>query len=154
MDFKVILRRRLDNVEEAFTMKGVINMQILRIFIVHILSALSAAVVYVLGIDYDGYIPYFLISVILFIFYLIFAAPVQYFLNRNQKRFSLKYLLIYIFFSFLVWLFFAVITDPKTTIDFLMGYEIYLFSITFALIFWVWDSVFLQNKKKTAIKQD
>ncbi|WNV77943.1 UPF0715 family protein [Bacillus atrophaeus] len=127
MDFKVILRRGLDNVEEPFNMKGVINMQVLRIFIVHVLSALSAAVVYVLGIDYDGYIPYFLISVILFIFYLIFAAPVQYFLNRNPKRFSLKYLLIYIFFSFLVWLIFAVTTDPKTTIGFLMGYEfIYL----------------------------
>ncbi|MCY8201531.1 UPF0715 family protein [Bacillus subtilis] len=152
MDFKVILRRELNNVEEGFIMKGVINMQILRIFIVHVLSALSASVVYVLGIDYDGYIPYFLISVILFIFYLIFAAPVQYFLNRNPKRFSLKYLLIYIFFSFLVWLIFAIITDPKTTIDYLMGYEIYLFSITFALIFWVWDSVFLQNKAKTAAK--
>ncbi len=148
----MILRRGLDNVEEPFNMKGVINMQVLRIFIVHVLSALSAAVVYVLGIDYDGYIPYFLISVILFIFYLIFAAPVQYFLNRNPKRFSLKYLLIYIFFSFLVWLIFAVTTDPKTTIGFLMGYEIYLFGISFALIFWVWDSVFLQNKAKIAAK--
>ncbi|MCG3227897.1 UPF0715 family protein [Bacillus subtilis] len=127
-------------------------MQILRIFIVHVLSALSAAVVYVLGIDYDGYIPYFLISVILFIFYLIFAAPVQYFLNRNPKRFSLNYLLTYIFFSFLVWLIFAITTDPKTTIDFLMGYEIYLFSISFAVIFWILDSVFLQNKAKKAAK--
>ncbi|WP_326861145.1 UPF0715 family protein [Bacillus inaquosorum] len=152
MDFKVILRRDLDNVEEASNMKGVINMRVLRIFIVHVLSALSAAVVYVLGIDYDGYIPYLLISVILFILYLFFAAPVQYFLNRKPKRFNLKYLLIYIFFSFLVWLIFAIITDLKTTIDFLMGYEIYLFSITFALIFWVWDSVFLQNKAKTAAK--
>ncbi|MCM3008477.1 UPF0715 family protein [Bacillus subtilis] len=152
MDFKVILRRELNNVEEDFIMKGVINMQILRIFIVHVLSALSAAVVYVLGIDYDGYIPYYLISVILFIFYLIFAAPVQYFLNRNPKRFSLKYLLIYIFFSFLVWLIFAVTTDPKSTIDFLMGYEIYLFGISFGLIFWVWDSVFLQNRIMTAAK--
>ncbi|CAF1845128.1 hypothetical protein NRS6137_03504 [Bacillus subtilis] len=148
----MILRRRLDNVEEAFNMKGVINMQLLRIFIVHVLSALSAAVVYVLGIDYDGYIPYFLISVILFIFYLIFAAPVQYFLNRNSKRFSLKYLLTYIFFSFIVWLIFAITTDPKTTIDFLMGYEIYLFSISFAVIFWIWDSVFLQNKAKKSAK--
>ncbi|CAI6273739.1 putative protein family (UPF0715) [Bacillus subtilis] len=148
----MILRRRLDNVEEAFNMKGVINMQLLRIFIVHVLSALSAAVVYVLGIDYDGYIPYFLISVILFIFYLIFAAPVQYFLNRNPKRFSLNYLLTYIFFSFLVWLIFAITTDPKTTIDFLMGYEIYLFSISFAVIFWILDSVFLQNKAKKAAK--
>ncbi len=148
----MILRSRLDNVEEAFNMKGVINMQLLRIFIVHVLSALSAAVVYVLGIDYDGYIPYFLISVILFIFYLIFAAPVQYFLNRNPKRFSLKYLLTYIFFSFLVWLIFAITTEPKTTIDFLMGYEIYLFSISFAVIFWIWDSVFQQNKAKKAAK--
>ncbi|MED1980045.1 UPF0715 family protein [Bacillus subtilis] len=152
MDFKVILRRGLDKLEEPFNMKGVINMQVLRILIVHVLSALSAAVVYVLGIDYDGYIPYFLISVILFIFYLIFAAPVQYFLNRNPKRFSLKYLLTYIFFSFLVWLIFAITTDPKTTIDFLMGYEIYLFSISFAVIFWIWDSVFLQNKAKKAAK--
>ncbi|WP_162105578.1 UPF0715 family protein [Bacillus subtilis] len=127
-------------------------MQVLRIFIVHVLSALSAAVVYVLGIDYDGYIPYFLISGILFIFYLIFAAPVQYFLNRTPKRFSLKYLLIYIFFSFLVWLIFAVTTDPKSTIDFLRGYEIYLFGISFGLIFWVWDSVFLQNRIMTAAK--
>ncbi|MEC1526636.1 UPF0715 family protein [Bacillus spizizenii] len=125
-------------------------MQVLRIIFVHVLSALSAAVVYIFGIDYDGYIPYFLISVILFIFYLIFAAPVQYFLNRKPKRFNLKYLLIYIFFSFLVWLVFAVITDPKNTLDFLMGYEIYLFSISFAIIFWIWDSVFLQNRAKTA----
>ncbi|XOT29322.1 UPF0715 family protein [Bacillus subtilis subsp. subtilis] len=105
-----------------------------------------------MGIDYDGYIPYFLISVILFIFYLIFAAPVQYFLNRNPKRFNAKYLLIYIFFSFLVWLFFAFITDPKNTLNFLMGYEIYLFSVSFAVIFWIWDSVFLQNTGRIAAK--
>ncbi|BDG80120.1 SPBc2 prophage-derived UPF0715 membrane protein YopD [Bacillus subtilis] len=127
-------------------------MQVLRIIFVHVLSALSAAVVYVFGIDYDGYIPYFFISVILFIFYVIFAAPVQYFVNRNPKRFNPKYLLIYIFFSFLVWLFFAVITDPKNTLDFLMEYEVYLFSISFAVIFWIWDSVFLQNEKKAATK--
>ncbi|MEC3639220.1 UPF0715 family protein [Bacillus halotolerans] len=127
-------------------------MQVLRIIFVHVLSALSAAVIYVFGIDYDGYIPYFLISVILFIFYVIFAAPVQYFVNRNPKRFNPKYLLIYIFFSFLVWLFFTVITDPKNTLDFLMEYEVYLFSISFAVIFWIWDSVFLQNEKKAATK--
>lgn len=125
-------------------------MQVLRIIFVHVLSALSAAVVYVFGIGYDGYIPYFLISVLLFIFYLIFAAPVQYFLNRNPKRFNAKYLLIYIFFSFLVWLFFAFITDPKNTLNFLMGYEIYLFSASFAVIFWIWDSVFLQNIGRVA----
>ncbi|WP_308315493.1 UPF0715 family protein [Bacillus halotolerans] len=133
-------------------MKGDLNMQVLRIIFVHVLSALSAAVVYVFTIDYDGYIPYFLISVILFIFYVIFAAPVQYFVNRNPKRFNPKYLLIYIFFSFLVWLCFSVITDPKNTLDFLMGYEVYLFSISFAVIFWIWDSVFLQNEKKAATK--
>ncbi|KDE22009.1 hypothetical protein EF83_20145 [Bacillus subtilis] len=125
-------------------------MQVLRIIFVHVLSALSAAVVYVFGIGYDGYIPYFLISVLLFIFYLIFAATVQYFLNRNPKRFNAKYLLIYIFFSFLVWLFFAFITDPKNTLNFLMGYEIYLFSVSFAVIFWIWDSVFLQNIGRVA----
>ncbi|MCY8998344.1 UPF0715 family protein [Bacillus inaquosorum] len=51
-----------------------------------------------------------------------------------------------------MWLIFAITTDPKTTIDFLMGYEIYLFSISFAVIFWIWDSVFLQNKARIAAK--
>ncbi|QAV08704.1 UPF0715 family protein [Bacillus vallismortis] len=151
MDFKVILRRRLDNDEEAFNMKGVIkNMQVFRIMFVHVLSALSAAAVYVFCIDYNGYYPYILISAILYIFYLIFATPVQYFLNRKPKRFSLKYLFIYLFFSFLVWLFFALITDPINTLGILLSYEIYLFSISFAFIFWVWDSVFMQNKAKIA----
>ncbi|ELS61438.1 hypothetical protein BSI_18090 [Bacillus inaquosorum KCTC 13429] len=35
-------------------MKGGISMQVLRILFVHVLSALSAAVVYVFGIDYDA----------------------------------------------------------------------------------------------------
>ncbi|PAF00610.1 hypothetical protein CHH68_11705 [Bacillus velezensis] len=126
-------------------MKGVINMQLLRIFIVHILSALIAAAVYVYCIDYDGYYPYILISAILFIFYLIFATPVQYFLNRKPKRFHLKYLFIYLFFSFLVWLVIAIITDPKNTLGILLGYEIYLFSISFALVFWILDSILVQK---------
>lgn len=54
MYIKVILRRDLDNVEEAYVMKGGISMQVLRILFVHVLSALSAAVVYVFGIDYDA----------------------------------------------------------------------------------------------------
>ncbi|MCY9166789.1 UPF0715 family protein [Bacillus atrophaeus] len=120
--------------------------------IVHVLSALSVAAVYVFCIDYDGYYTYILISAILYIFYLIFATPVQYFLNRKPKRFSLKYLFIYLFFSFLVWLFFALITDPMNTLGILLSYEIYLFSISFAVIFWIWDSVFLQNKAKNAAK--
>nr|WP_268472517.1 hypothetical protein [Bacillus mojavensis] len=33
-----------------------------------------------------------------------------------------------------------------------MEYEIYLFSISFAVIFWIWDSIFLQNKAKPAAK--
>lgn len=127
-------------------------MQVLRIFIVHVLSALSAAAVYVFGIDYDGYYPYILISAILYIFYLIFATPVQYFLNRKPKRFSLKYLFIYLFFSFLVWLFFALITDPMNTLGILLSYEIYLFSISFAIIFWVWDSVFCKPRQRQQSK--
>ncbi|MEC0321207.1 UPF0715 family protein [Bacillus subtilis] len=103
-------------------------------------------------IDYNGYYPYILISAVLYIFYLIFAAPVQYFLNRKPKRFNLKYLLIYMLFSFLIWLVFALITDPMNTLGILLSYEIYIFSISFAVIFWIWDSFFLQNKAKKAAK--
>ncbi|MBY8914436.1 UPF0715 family protein [Bacillus sp. YC2] len=111
-----------------------------------VMSAICAALVYVNSVDYDDdYIPYFIICVILLIFYFVFALPVQLFLNRNPKKFNLRYLLIYIFFSFSVWFVFAVLTDLHNYKETLKSHEIYLFSISFALIFWVWDSVFVQK---------
>nr|WP_303752918.1 UPF0715 family protein [Bacillus velezensis] len=37
------------------------------------------------------------------------------------------------------------ITDPKNTLEILLGYEIYLFSISFALVFWILDSILVQK---------
>ncbi|MEA1004871.1 hypothetical protein U6X16_04045 [Bacillus velezensis] len=67
-------------------------MQLLMIFIVHILSALIAAAVYVYCIDYDGYYPYILISAILFIFYLIFARDDGQRANNRGNSGSTQYI--------------------------------------------------------------
>lgn len=127
-------------------MKRGLKMRALSYLSVLVMSAICAALVYVNSVDYDDdYIPYFIICVILLIFYFVFALPVQLFLNRNPKKFNLRYLLIYIFFSFSVWFVFAVLTDLHNYKETLKSHEIYLFSISFALIFWVWDSVFVQK---------
>ncbi|PSA89339.1 hypothetical protein C6370_20485 [Bacillus atrophaeus] len=116
-------------------------MRVIRYLCVLVLSAMTGSLV--MNIVYVGNIPFAFFSMILFGFYSIFATPVQVFLNRKPKRLHLKYLVIYITCSFVVWFIFAVLTDKNICL--LKEYDIYLFSISFALIFWIWDSVFLQT---------
>ncbi|MED4827200.1 UPF0715 family protein [Bacillus atrophaeus] len=119
-------------------------MRIFRYAAVLVLSAICATLVYVITQDQAEYVPYLIISGIMLTCYLIFALPIQLLLNRDSKRFSFKYLLIYIVSSFVAWLIMAVLFEPYNPIGNLLAhYEIYLFSILFALIFWIWDSVFL-----------
>ncbi|WP_335339309.1 MULTISPECIES: UPF0715 family protein [Bacillus] len=92
------------------------------------------------------YVPYLIISGIMLTWYSIFDLPLQLFLNRKPRRFNFKYLLLYTVFSFIAWLIMAVLFEPYNPIgSILASYEIYLFSVLFALIFWVWDSILVQK---------
>ncbi|MED1920574.1 UPF0715 family protein [Bacillus velezensis] len=69
----------------------------------------------------------------------------SFILNRKPRRFNLKYLLIYTVSSFVTWLIMAVLFEPYNPIgSILASYEVYLFCVLFALIFWLWDSILVQ----------
>ncbi|WP_437132628.1 UPF0715 family protein [Bacillus atrophaeus] len=102
------------------------------------MSAICATLVYVITWIKLNMFLIFIISGIMLTLtcYLIFALPIQLLLNRNSKRFSFKYLLIYIVSSFVAWLSMAVLFESYNPIGNLLArYEIYLFSVLFALIF-------------------
>lgn len=129
--------------------KGV-NMMILRYLVALVLSVLCATLVYVIILHQAEYVPYLIISGIMLTCYLIFELPLQLILNRRPSRFNLKYLLIYTVSSFVTWLIMSVLFESYNTIgSILASYEIYLFSVLFALIFWLWDSILVQ---KVAVK--
>ncbi|MED3629773.1 UPF0715 family protein [Bacillus subtilis] len=110
------------------------------------LSVLCATLVYVIILHQAEYVPYLIISGIMLTCYLIFELPLQLILNRRPSRFNLKYLLIYTVSSFVTWLIMSVLFESYNTIgSILASYEIYLFSVLFALIFWLWDSILVQK---------
>ncbi|MDQ0226202.1 UPF0715 family protein [Metabacillus niabensis] len=105
-----------------------------------------------LSIPEGEYLYFLLISVIsviplyCVITYSIFAIPVQIFLNRKPKKFNLVYLVFYILCSFVA--IFIIFTGlfNVSSIDLLKMERYYQFSFSSALIFWFWDSIFLQRK--------
>nr|WP_223253958.1 UPF0715 family protein [Bacillus amyloliquefaciens] len=115
-----------------------------------VLSVICATLVYVIILDQAEYVPYLIISGIMLTCYLIFELPLQLILNRKPRRFNINYLFIYTVSSFVVWLIMVVLFEPYNPIgSILASYEIYLFSVFFALIFWIWDSILVQ---KVAVK--
>ncbi|ATH91781.1 hypothetical protein COP00_03430 [Bacillus glycinifermentans] len=132
-------------------MKGGKIVRVRRYLYTLILSSLAATCVYMIDLGYFHYIPLVAVTIILIVCYAIFAIPVQVFLNRNPKKFNFKYLFIYSFVSFLVWYIFAITNNADDVFSVFGNATIYFYSITFAAIFWFWDSVFLQiksNKEK------
>ncbi|AEB23438.1 membrane protein [Bacillus subtilis] len=117
-----------------------------RYLAVLILSVICATLVYVIILNQAEYVPYLIISGIMLTCYLIFELSLQLILNRKHRRFNLKYLLIYTVSSFVTWLIMAVLFEPYNPIgSILASYEIYLFCVLYALIFWGWDSILVQK---------
>ncbi|WP_326075348.1 UPF0715 family protein [Bacillus glycinifermentans] len=136
---------------EEVRVKGGKIVRVRRYLYTLILSSLAATCVYMIDLGYFHYIPLVAVTIILIVCYAIFAIPVQVFLNRNPKKFNFKYLFIYSFVSFLVWYIFAITNNADDVFSVFGNATIYFYSITFAAIFWFWDSVFLQiksNKEK------
>ena len=84
-----------------------------------------------------------LLSFFAFFFYLFFASPIQYILNKKPRKFNLVYLLIYVGFSFLFMLIpaYGSASNPFETSNY------YVMAFLSALVFWIADSIFLQKKE-------
>ncbi|MGE6632142.1 UPF0715 family protein [Bacillus sp. NPDC077027] len=74
---------------------------------------------------------------VFFVFYFIFAVPIQFFLNRKPKKFSFLYLTTYLIVSALV--IFLVLNAPRSYVS----VSTVLMS---SLIFWACDSLFYQTR--------
>ncbi|MGO4899053.1 UPF0715 family protein [Bacillus sp. GM2] len=110
-----------------------------------VFSVVSAAIVYTLMfLEGFGFLSFRAISLFMFVAYLIFATPIQIFLNRKPKKYHGWYLLTYFIVSLVVCGILALLTNYGLTI--FVSYKLYLFSFLLALIYWFWDSVFRQKK--------
>ncbi|KAF1677592.1 MULTISPECIES: UPF0715 family protein [Bacillus] len=112
-----------------------------------VLSVTSATFVYMIVFTPPDFgFGYFQVtSLFMLIAYVIFAVPVQLFLNRKPQKFNIRYLWIYFFFAFIVCSVLALLTDYGLIV--FVRYVLYVFSFLLAFVYWLWDSVFFQRKK-------
>ena len=77
--------------------------------------------------------------------YLLFAVPLQVIFNKHPKKFSSLYLCLYIFFSLLAVFIYSSVLNIDFSMEVLTTMSYYAISLSAALFFWFWDSVFLQG---------
>ncbi|RIU92058.1 hypothetical protein D1864_10585 [Oceanobacillus picturae] len=111
---------------------------IVLLFACSLISAAISSTVY-FYLDSIPFLGYFIITLIYLVCYLLIALPIQIILNRKPRKFSAYYLVIYL--------------TGATVVCFFVGllyasFSLALFMIAFinAFIFWVFDSLLLQNK--------
>ncbi|AIU83990.1 MULTISPECIES: UPF0715 family protein [Bacillus subtilis group] len=112
-----------------------------------VLSVISATFAYMIVFTPPDFgFGYFQVtSLFIFVAYFIFATPIQLFLHRKPQKFNIRYLLVYFLSAFIVCSVLALLTDYGLIV--FVRYELYVFSFLLALIYWFWDSVFLQKKR-------
>lgn len=107
-------------------------------------SAASAIILSLLVLLGQSYFSFLLLIVyfLLFLFaYLIIASPIQVKLNQQPKKFSIKYLVIYLIASALINAIIKIVGsgNPFTSSSY------YFIFISSSLIFWIVDSFLLQD---------
>jgi hypothetical protein len=82
--------------------------------------------------------------------YLFFAVPVQVLFNKYPNKFNLVYLCLYVFFSLVAVFIYSSVLNVDFSMEVLTTKVYYAMSLSAALIFWFWDSVFLQKKRSAS----
>ncbi|MDP1418255.1 UPF0715 family protein [Peribacillus simplex] len=114
-------------------------------------SCLSLATMMVIIIEGSlGGLGIIVFSFYVVIPYLLFAVPVQVFFNKYPKKFSLIYFSLYILFSLLAVFIYSSVLNFDFSMDVLTTKNYYAISLSAALFFWFWDSVFLQKKRSAS----
>lgn len=115
-----------------------------RSFICSLLSAITLSLVFILlRSTYFSFMELIIFSLIIFFFYLFIATPLQIKLNQKPKSFSIKYLLNYLIGSAITNAV-LLMTMHQNPFNFL---EFYLMVLAGAIIFWIYDSVLLQQQE-------
>jgi len=91
-----------------------------------------------------GLLGFIFIFVCTFITYLICAVPIQILLNRYRKKFNIIFFAIYLIFSCIFTYILTRLSNPPD-INPLFISNFYVIAFISALLFWFWDSIFLQK---------
>lgn len=99
---------------------------------------------------YSGFMAFALVTigiigVYALITYLVFAVPLQVWLRRRPRKFSLNNFLIYIAVAFLAVFLCWTVDYPPNALTVFRSLNYYIMSIVTGLIYWFWDSIFLRN---------
>ncbi|CUB25205.1 hypothetical protein BN2127_JRS1_08094 [Bacillus cereus] len=99
---------------------------------------------------YSGFMAIALVTIGIIAFYalityLVFAVPLQVWLRRRHRKFSLINFLIYIAVAFSAVFLFWFVDYPPNALTMFRSFEYYIMSIVAAFIYWFWDSIFLRN---------
>ncbi|QIW83928.1 UPF0715 family protein [Bacillus velezensis] len=99
---------------------------------------------------YSSFVPIALVTVVISAFYalityFLFAVPVQLWLRKKPKKFSLVHLFIYTAVAFFAVFLFWHIDNPPIDFAIFRSFIYYIMSIAAAFIYWLWDSIFLRN---------
>ncbi|MEC3849146.1 UPF0715 family protein [Bacillus velezensis] len=99
---------------------------------------------------YSSFVPIALVTVVISAFYalityFLFAVPVQLWLRKKPKKFSLVHLFIYTAVAFFAVFLFWHIDNPPIDFAVFRSFIYYIMSIAAAFIYWLWDSIFLRN---------
>ncbi|MDQ0272809.1 UPF0715 family protein [Cytobacillus purgationiresistens] len=78
--------------------------------------------------------------------FLIFAVPIQVILNKKPKKFNFLYLIVYLFFALIGIIILYLFYNDSFNVEILREAYYYKLIISAAVIFWLWDSVFLQKE--------
>ncbi|HWJ78596.1 MAG TPA: UPF0715 family protein [Niallia sp.] len=114
-----------------------------------ILSSISFSIfmiTYGLDLDWLSILSVIVISFYVCIPYLLFAIPLQIILNKRPRKFNMIYLFIYTLLSFVAVFLYNVVlfaVEPTSIVEKRLYYSL---SFGAAVIYWFWDSVFLQKK--------
>ncbi|WP_420830812.1 UPF0715 family protein [Oceanobacillus jordanicus] len=104
-------------------------------------SVLASLFYFMLLYPHFSYIGFIIIFIIYFLCFLIFAVPIQIWLRKRPKLFSIKQLLIYFSVAFLVTiLLFLIYGNPDLT-------QVFLISSFHSIVFWLLDSTLLKDKR-------
>ncbi|MFE5431036.1 UPF0715 family protein [Peribacillus simplex] len=111
-------------------------------------SCISLSVVIVI---FSGELSWLLPGIIVYSFYivipyLIFAVPLQVFFNKYPRKFNLFYLFFYIIFSFIAVFIFYIVENLGFDMNVVKMKEYYELSLSASVVFWIWDSIFLQKR--------
>lgn len=111
-----------------------------------LLSAATMSVIYSILYVHQFVIPALITMAFYFLFpYLIFALPLQYYLNKKPKRFHPLYFIYFLAASFIAnGIIFGVLQPSGES--FFSNSAFYIFAVLTAVVYWGWDSVLLQKR--------